>query len=65
MHIRISLLFFLTIIILILLHFRHKGERLTFFEFFLCATWGFLIAHSHFAENFRHVIDAFAHAFDS
>jgi hypothetical protein len=62
MRVTFSLLFLLTIVILVLLRSRHKGDGLTFFEFLLCGAWGFLLAGSGFAPVVRNFINAFAQA---
>ncbi|HZD38476.1 MAG TPA: hypothetical protein VE664_07535 [Actinomycetes bacterium] len=62
MRIGFSLLFLLTVVILAMLWFRHKGDGLTIVEFFLCGAWGFLLAQSTFAPTVRNFITAFAQA---
>lgn len=62
MRIGFSLLFLLTIIILTMLRFRHKGDGLTIVEFLLCGAWGFLLAQSTFAPTVRNFLSAFAQA---
>jgi hypothetical protein len=62
MRIGFSLLFLLTVVILVMLRFRHRGEGLTIVEFFLCAAWGFLLASSTFAPTVRNFIAAFTQA---
>jgi hypothetical protein len=57
-----SLLFLLTIVILTMLRYRHKGDGLTIVEFLLCGAWGFLLASSTFAPTVRNFISAFAQA---
>ncbi len=58
MRVGFSLLFLLTIVILVMLRFRHKGDGLTIFEFLLCGAWGFLLAQSAFAPLVQSFIDA-------
>jgi hypothetical protein len=62
MRVGFSLLFLLTIVILVMLRFRHKGDGLTLFEFMLVGAWGFLLAQSAFAPTVRNFISAFAQA---
>jgi hypothetical protein len=62
MRIGFSLLFLLTIVIMTMLRFRHKGDVLTIVEFLLCGAWGFLLAQSTFAPTVRNFISAFAQA---
>ncbi len=62
MRIGFSLLFLLTIVIMVMLRFRHKGDGLTIVEFLLCGCWGFLLAQSTFAPTVRNFITAFAQA---
>ncbi|HZD73528.1 MAG TPA: hypothetical protein VE776_06525 [Actinomycetota bacterium] len=62
MRIGFSLLFLLTVVILVMLRYRHKGDGLTILEFFLCGAWGFLLAQSSFAPTVRNFITAFAQA---
>ena len=58
MRVGFSLLFLVTISILIMLRFRHKGDGLTMFEFILCGVWGFLLAQSSFAPMVRGMLVA-------
>lgn len=60
MRVGFSLLFLLTVVIVVMLRFRHKGDGLTMTEFFLCAAWGFLLSQSSFAPLMRNFISAFA-----
>jgi hypothetical protein len=53
------LLLLLTAVIWALLRMRHYRDGLTLFEFFLCATWGFLLSQSTFAPLAQSLIDAF------
>jgi hypothetical protein len=62
MRVAFSLLFLLTIVILVMLRYRHKGDGLTIVEFLLCGAWGFLLAQSTFAPTVRNFITAFAQA---
>jgi hypothetical protein len=62
MRVGFSLLFLLTVIIVVMLRFRHKGDGLTVFEFILCGAWGFLLAGSGFAPTIRNFISTFAQA---
>jgi hypothetical protein len=62
MRIGFSLLFLLTVIIVVMLRFRHRGDGLTIVEFLLCGAWGFLLAQSTFAPTVRKVISTFAQA---
>jgi len=62
MKITLPLLFLLTIILGIMMRFRHKGDGLTTVEFILCGTWGFLLAQSSFAPMINSFIHAFAQA---
>jgi hypothetical protein len=62
MRIGFSLLFLLTVVIMVMLRYRHKGDGLTIVEFMLCGAWGFLLAQSTFAPTVRNFISAFAQA---
>jgi hypothetical protein len=62
MRVGFSLLFLLTIVIMTMLRFRHKGDGLTIMEFLLCGAWGFLLAQSTFAPTVHNFITAFAQA---
>ena len=62
MRLSFSLLFLLTVVILVMLRFRHKSDGLTIVEFMLCGAWGFLLAQSTFAPTVRNFISAFAQA---
>jgi hypothetical protein len=62
MEMRFSLLFLLTVVIIVMLRFRHKGDGLTVVEFLLCGAWGFLVAGSTFAPTVHSFIDSFATA---
>jgi hypothetical protein len=62
MRVRFSLLFLLTVMILVMLRVRHKSDGLTVIEFLLCGAWGFLLAQSTFAPNVQNFISAFAQA---
>jgi hypothetical protein len=62
MRVGFSLLFLLTVMILVMLRVRHKSDGLTIFEFVLCGMWGFLMASSSFAPTVRSFIAAFATA---
>ncbi len=62
MRVSMSLLFLLTIVILLMMRTRHKGDGLTTAEFLLCAVWGFLLASTTFAPTVRSFITAFAAA---
>jgi hypothetical protein len=62
MKVGFSLLFLLTVIIIVMLRFRHKGDGLTIFEFILCGAWGFLLAGSGFAAAIQNFISSFAQA---
>lgn len=62
MRIGFSLLFLLTVVIVVMLRYRHKGDGLTIVEFFLVGAWGFLLAQSTFAPTVRNFITAFAQA---
>jgi hypothetical protein len=63
MRVTFSVLLLLTIIIVSMMIFRHKGEGLALVEFLLCATWGFLLASSSFAPAIRNFFSAFTQAF--
>jgi hypothetical protein len=62
MRVNLSLLLLLTIVIGMMMIFRHKGEGLTLLEFLLCAGWGFLLASSGFAPMIRTFISTFTQA---
>jgi hypothetical protein len=62
MRIGFSLFFFLSVVIVVMLRFRHKGDGLTIVEFLLCSAWGFLLATTSFAPTIRQFIAAFAQA---
>jgi hypothetical protein len=47
----VSLLALLTVLIALMLRFRHQGDGLTVLEFLLCGTWGFLLASSSLAPR--------------
>ena len=49
MTVRFSMLFVFTVIIIVMIKMRHKGDGLTIVEFFVCGIWGFLLAKSSFA----------------
>jgi hypothetical protein len=50
MLVTLPLLLLLSLFIVVLLRFRHRHDGLTTVEFVLCATWGYLLAHSSFAS---------------
>jgi hypothetical protein len=58
MRLTLPLLAFLSLIIVLMLRFRHRGDGLTWFEFLLCATWGFLLAQSAFAPLAQNLLNA-------
>jgi hypothetical protein len=63
MRVSFSLLLLLTIVIVAMIVFRHKGDGLTLFEFLLCGTWGFLLASSTLAPTIRNFISSLTQAF--
>lgn len=62
MQVTFSFLFLLTVVIALMLRFRHRGDGLTMVEFLLCGAWGFLLASSSFAGTVGNFIEAFARA---
>jgi hypothetical protein len=60
MRITISLFVLLTVLIVLMLRFRHKGDGLTVFEFLLCGAWGFLLAGSTAAPAVHRFLDGLA-----
>jgi hypothetical protein len=63
MRITFPVLLLLTIIIVAMMIFRHRGDGLTVFEFVLCAAWGFLLASSSWAPTIRSFISGITQAF--
>jgi hypothetical protein len=58
MNVTFSLLFLVTVVIVVMMRSRHKGDGLTIFEFLLCGAWGFLLAQSSFSPLVQNIIDA-------
>ncbi len=62
MRVTVSLFVLLTVAILMMLRFRHKGDGLTVFEFLLCGAWGFLLAGTTYAGPVRSFITSIVQA---